>query len=362
MPKHIKFNLIIDKNPIRDMEDLSNNFNIDDILASYKNGSLSRWLLVRNETDKIKQLEKIKGDTIETALELSRIFLEKECNKEQLASAVYAFDFKEKEKEKLKQFESAKTKRDEIIRAYHEGYEKLLGEMEANGLNYPFLKAAVKEIRDQYNGLYLLDKSRVYQRFISSYLLIILTFIANRSLFEEPLFPKPLMDVFKALDIKLLQKDSDDNIALFLDKLNNGTIKPEIKKCVSGGELEILKSKAEKIIVGSNKTVFTQEDVILTNYMKNPSLPFAYITVPSNPAVEYSHVKTFSGETNDYWKDLEQKGEWMIICIEPGNFVRNLGRNGEELGAADVNGKFPILKGIDYKSKSNSAKLIYMEV
>jgi hypothetical protein len=64
----------------------------------------------------------------------------------------------------------------------------------------------------------------------------------------------------------------------------------------------------------------------------------------------------------DYWKDLEPEGKWLIIKMERGNFVRNRGKSGEELGVDSVNGKFPILEGIDYKSNSNTDKLIYMEV
>ena len=45
-----------------------------------------------------------------------------------------------------------------------------------------------------------------------------------------------------------------------------------------------------------------------------------------------------------------------------GNFVRNFGKSGEELKVDDVNGKFPILDGIDYKSNSSTHALVYMEV
>jgi hypothetical protein len=282
MPKQIKFNLIIDKKPIRDIEDLLNNFNIDDILDAYQKGSLKRWLLVRDMTDKIKEFDTITGDTMETALKLSRIFFGEECNKELLASAVYPFEFRKKEIEKLKQFESAKNSQGEIIRAYHDGYDKLLAKMEENSKNYPFLKAAVNEMYEKYKGLYLLDMSRVYQRFISSCPFIILTFLANRRQKIEPLFPKSLDAVWKDINIESLH--------------------------------------------------------------------------------DVSYVKVFSGETNGYWKDLEPKGKWLIIKMEKGNFIRNLGKNGEELGVDSVNGKFPILEGIDYKSNSASYKLIYMEV
>jgi formylmethanofuran dehydrogenase subunit A len=52
----------------------------------------------------------------------------------------------------------------------------------------------------------------------------------------------------------------------------------------------------------------------------------------------------------------------MLINMVDGNIVRNSGKQGEELKAADVNGKFPLLDGIDYKSNNAGHSLVYMEV
>ena len=87
------------------------------------------------------------------------------------------------------------------------------------------------------------------------------------------------------------------------------------------------------------------------------------------------HLCTFSGTTDEYWKDLEanvdqnkdgsQGGndkKFMIISIGQGDYVRSAGMLGEELGLAQVNHKFPILNGIDYKSMNKTHTLVYMEV
>lgn len=44
MTKAIKFNLILDGKPVRNLAELRDNFNIEDILTSYRNGLLKRWL------------------------------------------------------------------------------------------------------------------------------------------------------------------------------------------------------------------------------------------------------------------------------------------------------------------------------
>lgn len=71
----------------------------------------------------------------------------------------------------------------------------------------------------------------------------------------------------------------------------------------------------------------------------------------------------FSGVTDGYWKDLETKGKkYMIISMESGDFVRSAGLQGGDLASTDVENKFVIVDGIDYKSNSSSRQLLYMEV
>ena len=60
MAKTIKFNLICDNNPIRTIDDLQNNFSIEDVLAYYNNQLLHRWLEVR---DYKEELEKVRAIT-----------------------------------------------------------------------------------------------------------------------------------------------------------------------------------------------------------------------------------------------------------------------------------------------------------
>lgn len=47
MAKTIKFNLILDNYPVRNIEGLQEHFSIEDMLKYFKNGLLLRWLDVR---------------------------------------------------------------------------------------------------------------------------------------------------------------------------------------------------------------------------------------------------------------------------------------------------------------------------
>ena len=67
MAKTIKFNLICDNKPIRKIEDLQNNFSIEDVLAYYNNKLLHRWLEVR---DYKEELDKVRAITVDKPIEI----------------------------------------------------------------------------------------------------------------------------------------------------------------------------------------------------------------------------------------------------------------------------------------------------
>ena len=75
------------------------------------------------------------------------------------------------------------------------------------------------------------------------------------------------------------------------------------------------------------------------------------------------NLKSFAGVTDGYWKDLKPKGQkYMLLSIGVGDFARSAGVIGGDLGSAQINGKFPVVDGIDYKSNSSMRTMLYMEV
>lgn len=55
------------------------------------------------------------------------------------------------------------------------------------------------------------------------------------------------------------------------------------------------------------------------------------------------NLKSFSGVTDGYWKDLKPKGQkYMLLRIGVGDFARSAGVIGGDLGSAQINGKFPL--------------------
>ena len=75
MAKTIKFNLICDQKPIRTIEDLQNNFSIEDVLTYYRNGLLTRWLEVRGYTEELEKVNTIpEMDSLGIIKSLIKIF------------------------------------------------------------------------------------------------------------------------------------------------------------------------------------------------------------------------------------------------------------------------------------------------
>jgi hypothetical protein len=365
MAKTIKFNLVIDKKPIRDLEDMREHFNIDDALEAYQNGSLKRWLAAREHNSEIAELEKIKGDDIETALELGRIFFGEDYNKDMLAAAAYSFEFRKKEAEKIKQLETAKNQQVEIIRAYHAGYEKLLVELMNKGDDYPFIKAALGRLFSSYLGLFTMNTGAFYYRFIFDYPLVILGVLANSHL-------RPVLIAAPGInkDDKYLASPDNSQIifghltdpkqalASYCERARANIPQPHLKICTSNDEREEIIEKYEKGLY-----IFKGEgsSTSIERITQSTSCPFSYIAL--NTGIYPSHVTNFSGFTEGYWKDVEPKGKkYLIIKMEDRNFVRNIGKANEELKADDVNGKFLILDGIDYKSNNANDPLVYMEI
>jgi hypothetical protein len=377
MAKTIKFNLILDNRPIRSIDDIQDNLNIEDLLAAYRNGSLRRWLETRELTEEIAGLDKISGsDDIIAAMELCRIF-HGNCTKEQLEAAVYPFEFKQKEIEKLQQYKNLKEEKDAVIRAYHGGYDKLLNELDKRGEEYPFIKAAVQEIFEKYLRLFQMNAGAFYARYIYDFPLVILGILANVNmrplifgLSDNPsLTHKDFVFADNIENIFLDITEPERAINSFIERYKSSISQPHVQQCTSQKELDILRDKMEnlsklqgassgvKILVlkGASSGTSLRQDI------NKLTVPFTYIG--KDPCFFPAHVEAFAGQTEGYWKDIQAKGKrFMIIKMEDGNFIRNAGKTGEELKASEINGRFPIFDGIDYKSNNEKHQLVYMEV
>ncbi|MCR5622154.1 MAG: hypothetical protein K6G18_09885 [Treponema sp.] len=226
----------------------------------------------------------------------------------------------------------------------------------------------------QYRQLLLLDKTRFYNIFKEEYPLVLLAFMANRSL--RNCFFCSVDEVNQVYD-DVLPKNKDKqsvidaNWETISDDVYRGNT-PDFSVVQIKSEEQLKKFKIEyegrKLYPFNYNTRYPQRKIDVSSFKVYdfycPKEIEIQIEEEQNSSKRLPpHIKIFSGKTDQYWKDIEPKGKsFMIISMEEGNKVRNSGVNGEEYSADDINGKFQFTDGIDYMSNSDTDKLIYMEI
>ena len=402
MAKTIKFSLILDNTPVRDLDGVRENFNIDDILRYYKSGLLQKWLSVRGFTDTLSKLEHISAESdLEISKELVNIF-EMEIEATDLEESLYSIQFHEEWQNKVIDYAKNNFERKAIINDYHQGYDVLLTGMWQAPDDIALIKSSMAQIAKNYLWIFKYHLPGFYDEFIEKVPLSIFVSFMNTTLRQLLLESEVMAERIENLTSKI-----NPNTAKILSEElpkhpNLLSIKPikhkqdtnhkwrqlvsSDKKCLIFDLTErddVMVSHSEQNLMSHQ---FKKQDAVgkilngLRFFSDHSDDYIEYIIFPSEQELVISykekelailkmfylvrnHLKTFKGETEEFWKDIEPKGKrFMIIGMKEGNYVRNSGKHGEELSADDVNGKFVILDGIDYKSKNPDDVIGYLEV
>lgn len=306
MAKTIKFNLICDDNPIRTLEDLRNNFSIEDILAYYENKLLHRWLEVRGYTEELKKVAAISSEQpLQIIKELIKIF-QVIADEAKIEESVYMLEYLEERKELCSLYEKENTKIKAMITDYETGYRELVRGLLDNPNNVAKIKAALSEIVLNYKWIVELDYRRLFYILMKKSTLAVMCLLMNEDL--------------RGYYLPTAQKHNEDGTIIW------DMCFDEDRQDMFGKICRMIETKQFRIGLGD-------------------------------------HLKSFAGVTDGYWKDLEPKGKkYMIIRMGEGDFVRSAGESGGDLSREAVKDKFVILDGIDYKSNSTTRALFYMEV
>ena len=312
MAKEIKFNLIVDETPVRDIAGLQDNFCIEDVLELYRKGVLEKWLCVRGFKEELKKLAEVKPDDKDLAYKLADVF-DVGIPADRMNEAMYSLRFYEKRTEELMSRESNDQQERNVIDGYHNGYDVLKAQIAVDSLDMPKLKAIAKEIADKYIALFALDYSRFFGCFVDDAPLMIFAILMNSH----------LRDYF----------------------LDHSWIKGKL------GKKFLLKTEPQRRSFPVEMAGFTSlaSDVVESDSLKSEALPFG--------------CKFFKGKTDGYWKDLEEKDcRCLVVSIPDGTFVRSSDKALEEYSAKDINGNFLLLDGLVYKSNTGTSGVVYLEV
>ena len=305
MAKTIKFNLICDGNPVRTIEDLQNNFSIEDVLEYYSNSLLHRWLRVRGYNKELEAVSAITSkEPMEIIKKLIRIF-DVVADEKQTEESVYMLQYLDERKELCAIYEQENYKATHIIEDYEAGYRQLVEGILENPGDVAKIKANIAEITSNYAWILKLNHRNLFYILKEKSMLAVMCLLMNE----------------KSRNYYLPVEKTNEDGTVTLDTATNSD-----KKAMYDAICAMIKTDDFVTALGEN-------------------------------------LVSFAGVTDGYWKDLETKDkQYMIISIGVGDYVRSAGLQGGDLGNPDVTNKFVIVDGIDYKSNSATRKILYMEV
>lgn len=165
MAKTIKFNLILDNYPVRNLEGIQEHFSIEDMLNYFSNGLLLRWLDVRGYRDEFAAVNAIDSEKDVRAViaELIRIF-EVEAQAEDIEKGISILEYLEESKRLNAIYKENAFSKKQILDDYHRGYEILIRHMEEFSDNMAVLKADVIQLEREYLALFVIDYGALYLR------------------------------------------------------------------------------------------------------------------------------------------------------------------------------------------------------
>lgn len=170
MAKTIKFNLILDNYPVRNIEGLQEHFSIEDMLKYFENGLLLRWLNVRGYEKQYAAVEAIDKslDRKEIVMALVKIFEVVEMDDADIEKAIGILTYLDEEKELNAIYKENAFSKKQIVDDYHSGYAALVMHMEENKDNMAILKADAIQMEREYFGLFELNHYELYFRLVET--------------------------------------------------------------------------------------------------------------------------------------------------------------------------------------------------
>ena len=316
MAKTIKFNLKCDNSSIRSLEDLREHFCIQEVLDYYKNGLLARWLNVHGYKSELEQISKIQSATDEDLVVSIATILNVECDENTIKESLAIIEY-EKDSNKIHQeYAAGLAKENEILDDYKKRYDVLVNEIVENKDDYSKVKAATEILVEKFKWILDLSYIDLFYKMQNLAPLALFCFVSNEKM-RKYYLPEPATTA-----------DGKESLDIFINYEN-----PE-------------------------KTRYYENKRHMYDKLCKITSDESFVS-----KVLGEKLKSYSQNTDEYWKDIEpdETKSFLILSMGPNARVRALKDKGTELKCNDVNNNFIILKGIDYKNNYNS-KLLYMEI
>jgi len=234
MAKIVKFNLKFGEDTIRTLEDLQNNFSLQDVLEHFEHGLLQKFLERRGYKEEAENVKNLKADKdldeIKKAQRLLEIFEVSEP-KEAVDEAIESLRYRSEREQRFLAYTKNISWEQHEVDSYFERYEGIVKRLiEQNG-SLGIIRENTKELLDFYKPILEKDFGQLLQRLTDNKALYPVLHMLTHEFFrsrwhtttEESKLPQ--MDAFKiALDeaidkagkeetlpwIKLYNRDSED--------------------------------------------------------------------------------------------------------------------------------------------------------
>ncbi len=170
MAKTIKFNLILDNFPVRNIEGIQEHFSIEDMLKYFDNGLLLRWLEVRGYDEQYKAVAAINkaSDKKSIIMKLVKIFDVVEMDESDIEKAIGILTYLDEQKKLDALFKKNAVIYERIIDDYHSDYAALVIHMENNKDNMDILKSDAIQMERRFYKLFELNHYELYFRLVKS--------------------------------------------------------------------------------------------------------------------------------------------------------------------------------------------------
>lgn len=307
MAQTVKFSLPVNNKGVLDLNELRENFELEAMITLFRNGLLQHWLECFGYTAELEQLKAVAetASTREIADSLIRIF-KVELDIRKLEQCVLQLDLRNERQQLLNDYKQKNLKGSELVAAEKRRYFQIIDEISNHKDDVELIRSHLKELTEHHYEFVLIDFVRLFSFFPVA---MGVFFLGNERL--RPLFLYNLNNKDEAVKAAMIRYCACSN--------NN--------------------------YQSSNMFKF-DEQYCLFNFLK-------YF----RDCAKSQYLTVFQGDTKGYWKDLEsQDTRCMLIAFESGrsdDCVRSHGQRDKSLRSDDINGKYPILNGLDVCANYN---------
>ena len=335
----LKTPLRIDGKRISTIEELRENFVLDEVLESYKNGVLQKWLASRG-FDEAEKVEKINFKNNNNILrELIKIF-EAEYDEKEINESLKTFAYMEHREERKNEYRESNEKlsdlanrnielngsifSNDMINNYFLEYKTLVDKMMKENKNGIELMKIFKKILIHYNGVFSIDCENVLKKAIDDNELSIVVMFMNKDIREKfkkiktsdsnsvyP-FPRYVVD-------KQSKEDLTDMLDSTLYRLRNGYQEHELYEYFDNKAKNLADMLNLKYSKGNEPLIFREIDTFDEIYGE-VKLKNTYMVVSSYISCEWSDIEHFKileeNETIKFKGYKRAKPLWAIEIDE----------------------------------------------